>query len=130
MLGLLERLNDEFKKTIIMVTHDAHAAERAKTVLHLDKGALIEREAAIAMKFLPLVLANLGRHKRRVFLTISSVALALFLFASLRTVVTTLARAAQFGSARRLVVQNATGLVFPLPLATATGSRPTRGSRR
>ena len=52
------------------------------------------------MKFLPLVLANLGRHKRRVFLTISSVALALFLFASLRTVVTTLARAAQFGSAR------------------------------
>jgi len=34
------------------------------------------------VKFLPLVLANLGRHKRRVFLTISSVALALFLFAS------------------------------------------------
>jgi putative ABC transport system ATP-binding protein len=48
VLGLLERLNDEFKKTIIMVTHDAHAAERAKTVLHLDKGALIEREAAIS----------------------------------------------------------------------------------
>ena len=44
------------------------------------------------MKFLPLVLANLGRHKRRTFLTIASVALALFLFASLRTVVTTLAR--------------------------------------
>jgi ABC-type lipoprotein export system ATPase subunit len=31
-----------------MVTHDAHAAERAKTVLQLDKGALIEREAAIS----------------------------------------------------------------------------------
>jgi putative ABC transport system permease protein len=69
------------------------------------------------MKFLPLVLANLGRHKRRTFLTIASVALALFLFASLRTVVTTLDRAAQFGSARRLVVLNATGLVFPLPLS-------------
>jgi putative ABC transport system permease protein len=69
------------------------------------------------MRFLPLVLANLGRHKRRVFLTVASVALALFLFASLRTVVTTLARAAQFGSARRLVVLNATGLVFPLPLS-------------
>jgi putative ABC transport system permease protein len=68
------------------------------------------------VKFFPLVLANLGRHKRRVFLTISSVALALFLFASLRTVVTTLARSAQFGSARRLIVQNATGMVFPLPL--------------
>ncbi|MFL5490214.1 MAG: ABC transporter ATP-binding protein, partial [Gemmatimonadales bacterium] len=32
----------------IMVTHDAHAAERAKTVLHLEKGALIEREAAVS----------------------------------------------------------------------------------
>jgi putative ABC transport system permease protein len=69
------------------------------------------------MKFLHLVLANLGRHKRRTFLTVTSVALALFLFASLRTVVTTLERAAQFGSARRLVTINATGLVFPLPLS-------------
>jgi putative ABC transport system permease protein len=69
------------------------------------------------MKFLHLVLANLGRHKRRTILTIASVALALFLFASLRTVVTTLDRAAQFGSARRLVMVNATGLVFPLPLS-------------
>jgi putative ABC transport system permease protein len=79
------------------------------------------------MKFFPLVLANLGRHKRRVFLTISSVALALFLFASLRTVVTTLARAAQFGSARRLVVQNATGLVFPLPLSYANRLKADKG---
>lgn len=71
------------------------------------------------MKYLPLVLANLGRHKLRTVLTIASVALALFLFASLRTVVTTLAAAAQFGSARRLVVTNATGIVFPLPLAYA-----------
>jgi putative ABC transport system permease protein len=69
------------------------------------------------MKYLPLVLANLGRHKRRTFLTIASVALALFLFASLRTVVTTLDRAAQFGSARRLVMTNATGFILPLPLS-------------
>jgi putative ABC transport system ATP-binding protein len=45
VLGLLERLNDEFKKTIVIVTHDAHAAEQAKTVLHLEKGDLIERQA-------------------------------------------------------------------------------------
>ena len=44
VLTLLQRLNDEFKKTIIIVTHDAHAAERAKTVLHLEKGVLIERQ--------------------------------------------------------------------------------------
>jgi len=79
------------------------------------------------VKFFPLVLANLGRHKRRVFLTISSVALALFLFASLRTVVTTLARSAQFGSARRLIVQNATGLVFPLPLAYGNRLKADKG---
>jgi putative ABC transport system ATP-binding protein len=47
VLALLQRLNEEFKKTIIMVTHDAHAAERAKTVLHLEKGELMEREGAL-----------------------------------------------------------------------------------
>jgi putative ABC transport system ATP-binding protein len=45
VLGLLERLNDEFKKTIVIVTHDGHAAARARTVLHLEKGTLIERQA-------------------------------------------------------------------------------------
>jgi putative ABC transport system ATP-binding protein len=40
VLALLQRLNTEFQKTIIMVTHDAHAAERASQVLHLDKGVL------------------------------------------------------------------------------------------
>jgi putative ABC transport system ATP-binding protein len=41
ILTLMERLNSEFKKTIIMVTHDPHAADRAKTKHHLDKGELI-----------------------------------------------------------------------------------------
>jgi len=40
VLTLLERLNREFKKTILMVTHDPHAAERAHLVRHLDKGEL------------------------------------------------------------------------------------------
>ena len=40
ILDLLERLNQEFKKTIIMVTHDPHAAERAHRIFHLDKGVL------------------------------------------------------------------------------------------
>ena len=71
------------------------------------------------MKYLPLVLANLRRRKLRTILTIMGVALALFLFASLRTVTTTIQAAAQFGSARRLVVTNATGIVFTLPIAYA-----------
>lgn len=40
ILQLLERLNREYKKTIIMVTHDPRAAERAHTTRHLDKGEL------------------------------------------------------------------------------------------
>jgi len=40
ILELLGRLNKEFKKTIVMVTHDPHAAERANRVLHLEKGVL------------------------------------------------------------------------------------------
>ncbi|MCA8926014.1 MAG: ABC transporter ATP-binding protein [Planctomycetes bacterium] len=40
VLELLERLNAEFKKTIVMVTHDARAADSAGHVVHLDKGKL------------------------------------------------------------------------------------------
>ena len=40
ILNLLERLNHEFKKTIVMVTHDPAAAERAHHQRHLDKGQL------------------------------------------------------------------------------------------
>jgi putative ABC transport system ATP-binding protein len=40
ILTLLDKLHREFKKTIIMVTHDPHAAERAEHVRRLDKGAL------------------------------------------------------------------------------------------
>jgi putative ABC transport system ATP-binding protein len=40
ILDLLQTLNREHGKTIVMVTHDPHAADRAKRTLHLDKGAL------------------------------------------------------------------------------------------
>ena len=42
ILILLERLNQEFKKTIVMVTHDPKAAARAHRLIHLDKGVLKE----------------------------------------------------------------------------------------
>jgi putative ABC transport system ATP-binding protein len=41
ILTLMERLNKEFQKTILMVTHDPHAAERAKNIKHLEKGDLV-----------------------------------------------------------------------------------------
>jgi len=41
ILGLLERLNGELGKTIIMVTHDPKAAEHARRIVHLEKGVLL-----------------------------------------------------------------------------------------
>jgi putative ABC transport system ATP-binding protein len=40
VLTLMERLNRELRKTILMVTHDPRAAERARTIRHLEKGEL------------------------------------------------------------------------------------------
>ena len=41
VLTLLQQLNREFGKTIVMVTHDPKAAEYAKHIVHLDKGTLV-----------------------------------------------------------------------------------------
>ncbi len=41
VLGILKQLNVELGKTIIMVTHDAHAAEAARRMVHLEKGELV-----------------------------------------------------------------------------------------
>src|SRR6186997_3254970 len=53
ILTLLQRLNQEFKKTIVMVTHDPHAAERATHLLHLEKGTLVERHEPIDVEHMP-----------------------------------------------------------------------------
>jgi putative ABC transport system ATP-binding protein len=46
ILELLQVLNAEYGKTIVMVTHDPRAASRARRTLHLDKGVLVEDVAA------------------------------------------------------------------------------------
>jgi putative ABC transport system ATP-binding protein len=46
ILDLLQALNRENGKTIVMVTHDPHAAARAKRILHLDKGVLTAESVA------------------------------------------------------------------------------------
>src|ERR1700690_1065197 len=48
ILDLLTRLSKEYSKTILMVTHDPAAAERAKATLHLNKGVLVEGVLAAA----------------------------------------------------------------------------------
>ncbi|MBS0580394.1 MAG: ABC transporter ATP-binding protein [Proteobacteria bacterium] len=46
ILGLLQVLNRDHGKTIVMVTHDPKAAEFARRTLHLEKGQLLEQSAA------------------------------------------------------------------------------------
>ncbi|GJI90051.1 ABC transporter ATP-binding protein [Duganella hordei] len=46
ILALLQQLNQQLGKTIIMVTHDANAAAQARTMIHLEKGELIAGEPA------------------------------------------------------------------------------------
>ena len=46
ILDLLQALNREHGKTIVMVTHDPHAAQRATRVLHLEKGSLAAETSA------------------------------------------------------------------------------------
>jgi putative ABC transport system ATP-binding protein len=46
VLALLSRLNEEFGKTIIIVTHDPQAAARARRQLHLEKGTFVEQATA------------------------------------------------------------------------------------
>jgi putative ABC transport system ATP-binding protein len=47
ILDLMQRLNEEFDKTIVMVTHDPNAAARAGRLLHLEKGVLVDGEPVV-----------------------------------------------------------------------------------
>jgi len=47
ILQLLSRLNSEYQKTIIIVTHDPHAAESAHDSIHLEKGVLSRAPATV-----------------------------------------------------------------------------------
>ena len=48
LFGLLQVLNRDHGKTIVMVTHDPKAAEFANRILHLEKGQLLEQATAAA----------------------------------------------------------------------------------
>jgi putative ABC transport system ATP-binding protein len=45
VLSLLQQLNKQFNKTIIMVTHDPHSASAAARVIHLDKGKFVDADS-------------------------------------------------------------------------------------
>ena len=74
-----------------------------------------------------LVWANLRRNKKRTILTTLSVMVAFFLFGVLRSVITTLDRAAEVGSESRLITSNASGITFLLPEAHANRLQAVEG---
>jgi len=79
------------------------------------------------MKYIGLVLKSARRSKRRTLLTIMSVAIAVFLFASLRAVLDGFNAAAEASSSTRIVTQRATSLFFSMPSSHAETIKSTPG---
>lgn len=81
------------------------------------------------MKFLSLIFKSARRSKRRTALTALSVAIAVFLFASLRAVLDGFNAAAEGSSSTRIVTIRSTSLIFPMPTSHANVMRNTTGVR-
>src|SRR5438477_11302233 len=79
------------------------------------------------MKFVGLVLKSAKRSKRRTFLTIMSVAIAVFLFASLRAVLDGFNAGAEASSSTRIVTIRSTSLIFSMPTSYGDAIRSTPG---
>jgi putative ABC transport system permease protein len=81
------------------------------------------------MKFVALVLKSARRSKRRTFLTVMSVAVAVFLFASLRAVLDGFNAGAEASSSTRIVTLRSTSLIFSMPTSHADVIRTVSGVR-
>ena len=144
ILTLLQMLNREHGKTIVMVTHDPKAAEYARRQLHLDKGTLANG-ARRAMRYLPLLWAGLFRKKTRTVLTLLSVVVAFLLFGLLHAVTVAFESGADSADAKRLLTTARYSIIelvadrVPAPHragagrggrgATRTGSAPSTRTR-
>ena len=79
------------------------------------------------MKFIRLVLKSARRSKRRTLLTVMSVAIAVFLFASLRAVLDGFSAGAEASSSTRIVTIRSTSLIFSMPTSHAEAIKMTPG---
>jgi putative ABC transport system permease protein len=81
------------------------------------------------MKFVGLILKSARRSKRRTALTVLSVAIAVFLFASLRAILDGFNAAAEASSSTRIVTIRSTSLIFSMPTSHGETIRNTSGVR-
>jgi energy-coupling factor transporter ATP-binding protein EcfA2 len=127
ILAMLQRLNADVGKTIIMVTHDAHAAEAANRSSIWKKASCCIPNAppgtALIMYLAKLIARNAMRHKLRTALTVLGLVIAVLAYGLLQTVVDAWYAGASAASNARLVTRNAISLTFPLPLSYETASR-------
>ena len=88
VLDLLQTLNGRFHKTVVMVTHDAQPRP-GRRVSRLNKGVLVNDASETrrdSLKFLPLILRNLRRNRRRTVLTTAGIGLSVFVVTALLAV--------------------------------------------
>ena len=128
ILDLLQALNKQHGKTIVMVTHDPHAAERANRTLHLEKGRL-EREVVRCSAGYHSSWANLQRRKLRLVFTFASILVAFLMFGMLDALRTSMVEGVNMAGADRLIMRNKAGLTAPLPGRTTRRSRRVEGVR-
>lgn len=81
------------------------------------------------MKFLSLLLKNARRSKRRTFLTVLSVAIAVFLFSALRAILDGFASAVETSSSTRVVTTRSTSLMFQMPISHFDTIKSVKGVR-
>jgi ABC-type antimicrobial peptide transport system permease subunit len=81
------------------------------------------------MKFVGLIVKSARRSKRRTALTVLSVAIAVFLFASLRAILDGFNAAAEASSSTRIVTIRSTSLIFSMPTSHGETIRNTPGVR-
>jgi len=79
------------------------------------------------MKYIGLILKSARRSKRRTALTVISVAIAVFLFASLRAVLDGFTAGAEASSSTRIITIRSTSLTFQMPISHADAIRSTQG---
>ena len=116
ILSILQLLNRDLGKTIVMVTHDPAAAHYARRTLHLDKGQL-RRTGARGVNDFGLVRKNLFRRKLRAILMIVSILIAFVIFGVLAGFYRAFTAGEDRAAADRLMTVNKINFTQPLPIA-------------